>query len=206
MGMDPSVPQVRVNPAYKKVDIDCSAESHGHFHWRCLAPVLELLQAWQELCLLRGAVGPVPQLWPQNQDRCLPIQGCGAFFLSTLGSLRFCFTEHPAGVKKQGVLPLMEGIAWASWEAAAAGSQSLPSSAVAPNSGMWIARPRFPMLRPNTVRDTAWQKRGQGTLQIVVFSAGFPQYWLQGTCDCDKIRKVKFNIINKLSLLSSLYW
>lgn len=147
--MDPSVPQVRVSPAYKKVGIDCSAcsaESHGHFHWRSLAPALELLQAWQECCLLGGAVGPVPQLWPQHQGRHLPIQGCRAFFLCTLGSLRFCFTEHPAGVKKQVVSPLTGGIAWPSWEAAAAGSQSLPSSAVAPNSGLRIARPRFPML------------------------------------------------------------
>lgn len=147
--MDPSIAQVRVNLAYKKVSIDCSAcsaELHSHFHWRCLAPALELFQAWRECCLLRGAVGPVPQLWPQNQDRRLPIQGCGAFCLCTLGSLRFCSTEHPAGVKKQVVLPLTGGIAWPSWEAAAAGSQSLPSLAVAPNSGLRIARPRFPML------------------------------------------------------------
>lgn len=148
--MDPSVPSPRVSqPCLQEtcywlfsllswVTQPFPLEVSGTSPWTASGKMGEQ-PAW-------GAVGAEPQLWPRYQGRHLPVQGCGAFLLCALGSLRFCLTEHPAGVQKQVVLPLTGGIAWPSWEAAAAGSQSLPSLAVAPNSGLRIAPPRFPML------------------------------------------------------------
>lgn len=136
--MEASIPRVRVSPAYRKV-----SKTHL-FSWVTWAfPIDEsgtspqassgstvALPSWWSL---RTCITAPSEPWPQQEGRHLPAQGCKACFLCMLGSLRFCCIEHPAGVKKQVALPLQGGIAWPSWETAAAGSWSLPSSAVAPD-------------------------------------------------------------------------
>lgn len=136
--MDPFVPRVRVIPAYRKV-----SKTHL-FSWVTWAfPVEESgtrPRASSGMTLLlpaqrssRTCITAPSELWPRQEGRHLPIQGCKAFFLCILISLGFCCIERPVGAKKQLPLPLTGGIAWPSWEAAAAGSWSLPSSAVAPD-------------------------------------------------------------------------